>query len=85
MSDTAAVIVPHLIKVGTLLEHGNELMKRANDLKETSIQLEKEALAEKKKTDAKINKVADTTEESLDLLRQHSKYTYVILTPCCTP
>ncbi len=85
VSDTAAEIVPHLKEMFTLLAHGNKLKEKEIGLHETSIQLEKEALTEKKKTDAKIDKVADTTEESLDLLRQLSKYTYVILTLCCTP
>ncbi len=78
----AAVIVPHLEKIYSELVEGNKLTARQIDLHETSIQLEKEALAEKKKSDAKIDKVADTAGEILDLSRQSSKYTYVILTPC---
>ncbi len=78
-------VISELKKITSHLDKSYELQVRQIGLHEKSIQLEKEALAEKKKSDAKLDKVVDTTEEVLDLSRQRSKYTYVILTLCCTP
>ncbi len=71
----SGAVISELKKITSHLDKSYELQVRQIGLHETAIQIGKEALAEKRKTNVKIEGVADTAGEILDLSRHHSKST----------